>query len=234
MKPRVILHNAVSADGRLDGFQPDLEAYYGLIGRFHEDVTLAGSQTLLDSPDGPTIIRDPGEVSGPPPADPSDSRPVLAVPDSRDRIKNWAHLRTLPYWREIFALSSSTAPAQQIERFRRQHIPYFLSGRDRVDLSAALISIGGRFGAKTVRVDAGGTLNGALLRAGLVDEISLLVHPRFVGGLSPRSVFKAEDLTTEDGALILELTGNETLSGGLVWLRYLVRPPKNAPAPGED
>jgi len=234
MKPRVILHNAVSADGRLDGFHPDLEVYYRLIGRFREDVTLAGSQTLLESPDGSLLARDPGEIPEPAPATPGDERPILAVPDSRDRIKNWAYLRTLPYWRDVFALSSSTAPAGQIERFRRQHISYFLSGRDRVDLAAALSSIGGRFGAKTIRVDAGGTLNGALLRAGLVDEISLLVHPRFVGGLSPRSVFNAEDLASADGALVLELAGNETLSGGLVWLRYNVIPPKNGPAEAED
>ena len=32
-----------------------------------------------------------------------------------------------------------------------------------------------------MRVDSGGALNGALLRAGLVDEISLLVHPVLVG-----------------------------------------------------
>ncbi|MBN1939177.1 MAG: RibD family protein [Candidatus Aminicenantes bacterium] len=234
MKPRVILHNAISADGRTDGFQPDLEAYYGLAGRFHEDVTLAGSQTLLESPDGPALSRDPGNVPEPPAQDPKDVRPILAVPDSRDRIKNWVFLRTLPYWRDVFALSSSTAPQEQVERFRRQHIPYFLSGRERVDLAAALSSIGGRFGAKTVRVDAGGTLNGALLRAGLVDEISLLVHPRFVGGMSPRSVFKADDLETDEGALELNLAGNETLPGGLVWLRYNVIPPKTAPAPVED
>ena len=32
-----------------------------------------------------------------------------------------------------------------------------------------------------MRVDSGGALNGALLRAGLVDELSLLVHPVLVG-----------------------------------------------------
>ena len=39
---------------------------------------------------------------------------------------------------------------------------------------------------RNVRVDSGGALNGALLRAGLVDEVSLLVHPRIVGGDGPR------------------------------------------------
>jgi hypothetical protein len=34
---------------------------------------------------------------------------------------------------------------------------------------------------QAVRVDAGGTLNGLLLRAGLVDEVSLIVAPYLAG-----------------------------------------------------
>jgi 2,5-diamino-6-(ribosylamino)-4(3H)-pyrimidinone 5'-phosphate reductase len=220
MKPRVILHSAVSADGRMDGFRPDLEAYYELAGRFGEDVTLVGSGTLLQSPEREAISREPDEIPEPKEADPGDDRPILAVPDSGDRVKNWAYLRSLPFWRDILALSSSTASPEQIDRFRRQHVPYFLSGRTKVDLGAALSAIGGRFGAKTIRVDSGGTLNGVLLRQGLVDEISLLIHPQYVGGISPRTLFRAKDLTAAEGVIDLELSGNETLAGGLVWLRY--------------
>ncbi len=50
MKPRIILHNAVSADGRMDWFEANLETYYELAGRFDEDVTLSGSGTMLQSP----------------------------------------------------------------------------------------------------------------------------------------------------------------------------------------
>ena len=227
MKPRVILHTAVSADGRMDGFQPDLEAYYQLAGRFGEDVTLVGSGTLLQSPEGEILSREPDEIPEPKEAGPGDDRPILAVPDSGDRVKNWVYLRSLPFWRDVFALSSSTASPEQIDRFKRQRVPFFLSGRTKVDLAAALSAIAGRFGAKTVRVDAGGTLNGVLLRQGLVDEISLLVHPQYVGGISPRTLFRAEDLTAADGVIGLELAGNETLPGGLVWIRYNVLGPKS-------
>jgi 2,5-diamino-6-(ribosylamino)-4(3H)-pyrimidinone 5'-phosphate reductase len=40
-----------------------------------------------------------------------------------------------------------------------------------------------------VRVDSGGTLNAALLRAGLVDELHLLVHPTLVGGINQKTFF---------------------------------------------
>ena len=49
MLPRVILHNAVSLDGRIDGFPMDLQQYYELISIWKEDATLAGSHTFLQA-----------------------------------------------------------------------------------------------------------------------------------------------------------------------------------------
>jgi hypothetical protein len=52
MLPRVTIHNAVSANGRIDWF----EAYVGILcdlaGRWHGDCALVGSGTNLASPDG--------------------------------------------------------------------------------------------------------------------------------------------------------------------------------------
>ena len=69
---------------------------------------------------------------------------------------------------------------------------------------------------EVVRVDSGGALIGALLDAGLLDEISLLVHPCLAAG---------PDVRRWDGerapeAADLELLGAERLDGGLVWVRY--------------
>lgn len=47
MLPKVILHNAVSLDGRIDGFPLDLYQYYKLAASWKEDATLAGSDTFL-------------------------------------------------------------------------------------------------------------------------------------------------------------------------------------------
>ena len=50
----------------------------------------------------------------------------------------------------------------------------------RIDLLAMLYDLGGR-GINEVLVEAGSTLNGALLRAGLVDELVLYVAPQLLG-----------------------------------------------------
>ena len=64
----------------------------------------------------------------------------------------------------------------------------------------------------SVRVDSGGVLNGALLQAGLVDEISLLVHPLLVGD-APRWYGASAPAS-------LEFVAADVLDGGLAWLRH--------------
>ena len=69
-------------------------------------------------------------------------------------------------------------------------------------------------------MDSGGTLNGVLLREGVVDEVSLLIDPSLVGGTSPRSVFVAPELASPDDVIGARLTHVEDLGNGVVWLRY--------------
>jgi 2,5-diamino-6-(ribosylamino)-4(3H)-pyrimidinone 5'-phosphate reductase len=61
-----------------------------------------------------------------------------------------------------------------------------------------------------------------LLRAGLVDEVSLLVAPALVGGESPQSMFVAPDVTSPDQAIPLRLAHFEQVGEGRLWLHYLV------------
>jgi 2,5-diamino-6-(ribosylamino)-4(3H)-pyrimidinone 5'-phosphate reductase len=96
-------------------------------------------------------------------------------------------------------LCSHATPQDYQEYLNRRGVPYILAGSDHVDLRAVLEELSTRFGVKSVRVDSDGILNGALLRAGLVDEVSMLIDPCIVGGTSPCTSFVAPDLTTPEG-----------------------------------
>ncbi len=220
MMPRVILHVAVSADGRIDGIQPDLGLFYGLISTWKEDATLAGSETILNGPE--KLPEDDLTESEPPAVGPADLRPLLVIPDSRGRVRCWSTLRKLPYWRGMVALCSKATPEEHLDYLGRKHIDFIIAGDDRVDLRAALTMLGLKYGVKTVRADSGGILNGVLLREGLVDEVSILICPSLVGGTSPRSLFRAPDLTSPEGVIPLSLEAVERLEGDVVWLRYRV------------
>jgi riboflavin biosynthesis pyrimidine reductase len=63
--------------------------------------------------------------------------------------------------------------------------------------------------------------NGALLRAGLVDEVSVLICPTVDGAPGAPCLF---DATHEEAGRAplrrMELTSSQAMDGGVVWLRY--------------
>jgi 2,5-diamino-6-(ribosylamino)-4(3H)-pyrimidinone 5'-phosphate reductase len=147
--------------------------------------------------------------------------------DSRGRIHHWPQIRYSPYWRDAIVLCSHATPIDYLANLKRQGIQHIITGDDHVDLRAALEELYARFGVKLIRVDSGGALNGALLRAGLIDEVSVLIEPSLVGGTTPRSIFTASDLTCPDGVIQLKLVHVEQLRGEAVWLRYEVMKREN-------
>jgi len=65
-----------------------------------------------------------------------------------------------------------------------------------------------------------------LLRAGLVDEVSVLISPSLAGGITPNSFYQAADLDShQQGIIPLKLIHLERLEGDSIWLRYeMVKP----------
>jgi 2,5-diamino-6-(ribosylamino)-4(3H)-pyrimidinone 5'-phosphate reductase len=203
--PRVVIHSAISLDGRIDGFQPEIGAYYDLIQTWDEDATLCGSGTIL-------AATEQDADDAPPLGPEDDSKPLLAVVDSRGRVRSWGAAMHAGHWGSALALSAEETPKQHLEYLAQRGVESAVVGTDRVDLGAALELLAER-GARTVRVDAGPELTSALLGAGLVDELSLLVHPVLVG--SGRTF--AGDL---DAPAVMELNSQERVDPGLLWTRW--------------
>lgn len=222
MLPRVILHNAISIDGRTDWFKPDIELFYELTSGWHEDATLAGSETLLKAYQDEPSAEDVSDKDETEKKEKDGSSPLLVVVDSRGRIRNWHRLKTEPYWRDAVALCSRSTPQEYLDYLKENSVEYLIYGDDHVDLRQALEELNSRYGVQLIRVDSGGTLNGALLRAGLVDEVSVLVHPFLVGGTTCQSMFRAPDLTSEQGVVTLKMIDIKKLKDDIMWLMYEV------------
>lgn len=197
-RPTVRALVAVSADGATTGFPVDVAAFYRLAAREPEDVTLTGADTIL--------AQEPALAGAPQGPGPAADGPLLAVVDGRCRVGAWAALRDAGHWRDVVALRSRATGAG----FPRE----IVTGTGRVDLAAALDALAAD-GARTVRVDSGGALIGALLAAGLLDGVGLLVHPH-VAGSGTRWTGGG------DASGALEQVGVEQLDGGLVLVSYRV------------
>ncbi len=201
-RPYVVAHVAIALDGATSGFEPNVTKFYELARTWDEDVTLAGADTIL--------AQEPALAGAPRPG-PAAGAPLLAVVDGRGRVRQWEALRDVGHWSDVLALHAEATPPRPPDR----SVAELVIGAERVDLGAALEALAQHHRAEVVRVDSGGALIGALLTAGLVDEVSLLLHPRLTGAPSDRWHGSAPVAT---GAL--ELVANETLDGDLVWLRY--------------
>jgi 2,5-diamino-6-(ribosylamino)-4(3H)-pyrimidinone 5'-phosphate reductase len=224
-RPRVTIHNLASIDGRLTGFPVDLELYYGLAAQLPHQAVLTGSRTLLDGAaregldltveHGTGAAADPAEGAGPP--EDGDTRPWLAIVDGRGQVAALSWLREQPYWRDLIVLGCAATPPEHLERLRRQQVATIVTDGEHVDLATALATLAERYGVREVRVDAGGTLNGALVAAGLVDEVSLVVAP-YVVGEQPTSVLLADLPLPNAAAFTLQAV--ERLAGDHLWVRY--------------
>lgn len=218
MKPYVIMYNAVSLDSRFDWFSPDIGLFYEQVYKWNEDATLVGCDTLLNPPE--PMPEDTEEDISLPDIEPHDSRAILVVPDSRGRFRKWNYLRKQQYWKDFISLCSKKTPADHIEYLKQRKIKYLTVGDDYVDYKKALEKLNKEFGIKAMRIDSGGTLCGILLRLGLVDEVNLLVHPVLVGGTSPKTFFKADDLETAEGVIDLKLKDIKKLKDDIILLSY--------------
>jgi riboflavin biosynthesis pyrimidine reductase len=54
-RPRVIIHNLISLDGRLDGFPADAGPYYEMASRLPHQAILTGSGTMLAAAAGQAL-----------------------------------------------------------------------------------------------------------------------------------------------------------------------------------
>ncbi len=224
MLPKVILHTAMSLDGRITNFPADLDLYYTIAARWNPDAVLFGSETVLAAVrDNPGLeVPDGHEEMFRPPDGAPDPRPLIVIADSRGRVRVWDAIRKWPYMRDVLALCSSGTPKEYREYLAERKIASIIAGKDRIDLRRALEELNRLHRVQTVRVDSGGTLNSVLLHEGLVSEVSVLVHPVIAGG-SPEPTL-ADPLRAGIASLPvpLRLTSTEVVGNGILWARYTV------------
>jgi riboflavin biosynthesis pyrimidine reductase len=108
---------------------------------------------------------------------------------------------------------------------REDGVAYIFAGARELDLALALEILHRELGIKRLEVNGGGVTNGAFLRAGLIDEISVAIFPAVDGTKGAPCVFDAGENAAGTTAPLrsMRLASSEVLECGAVWLRYHAR-----------
>jgi 2,5-diamino-6-(ribosylamino)-4(3H)-pyrimidinone 5'-phosphate reductase len=120
----------------------------------------------------------------------------------------------------VVGILSERVSDEYLAFLRERGVSYLLAGERDVDLPLALEKIGERFDVRTLMLEGGGRINGGMLRAGLIDEVSLLLAPVADGRVGRAALFDEDDATPQR----LALEGVERRADDVLWLRYRVEP----------
>ena len=101
-------------------------------------------------------------------------------------------------------------------------VSYLFCGKKEIDLHTALQKLGKAFKLRKLMLQGGGKFNGAMLAAGVVDEISHLTVPVADGGAGVSSFFDIPGDPPAKAAATLRLKSHKLLAGGVIWARYRV------------
>jgi len=191
--------------------------------RVHAEVVLEGSGTFVADGAGPPAQLPPPDVAASILFEhhlpgPRDCRWFVVV-DSRGRGR-WTY--TGAAGTRLLVLVSRSTPTDYLAYLRREGVPYLVAGGDRVDLAVALRLLGDLLGVSCVVSEGGGGLNGALLRAGLVDELHLVLLPSLIGGRDTPTTFDGAPLLPGQSPTPLRLRDVRSTPDGVVWLHYEV------------
>jgi riboflavin biosynthesis pyrimidine reductase len=101
-------------------------------------------------------------------------------------------------------------------------VSYLFCGKKEIDLKVALRKLAQAFKLRKLMLQGGGKFNGAMLAAGLIDEISHVTVPIADGGLGISSFFDIPGNPPPKAAATLRLLSTKKLPGSVLWTRYQV------------
>jgi 2,5-diamino-6-(ribosylamino)-4(3H)-pyrimidinone 5'-phosphate reductase len=218
MLPKVVVHNSISLDGSLTGFEPNMQLHYQIAGEYRAGANLIGSNTVSA---GVELFED-----GVPPEERVDFEkpkrdaglPHWVILDTRGKLKGLLHTcRRFELCRNVIVFVSEATPQDYVKYLQERKYDYRVVGDKQINLESALELLSSTYGAKRVLVDTGRVLGNLLLERGLASELSLLVHPVIVGK-------KAYNIFGNiQKNMNLNLYKKKVYPKGFVWLNYKVK-----------
>ena len=226
MKPYVLCHMVSSVDGRIWGsrWRPKANIVPNLFERLHDQMGggswLCGRVTAQEFAKG-------GDAHYPPTDRIFPRENWFAQPEAKawgiflDGSGKAVWARRDIGGDPILVILTEAVPDRHLAGLRADGVSYIFAGRSEIDLAAALETLNRELGIERIMLEGGGGATGALLRAGLIDELSLVICPVIDGSTGGPIVFNSGDVDLGPAPVeSMTLVSHEVLENGTMWLRY--------------
>ena len=228
MKPYVICHMCTTIDGRilgerwgrLRGVKDSGELFETTAASLNIGAWLVGTTTMKEFADRNVTLKKATQ--------PIERADYIADPKAK-RLAIGADAKgVLRYKRSdvngdhVVLLVSQQVSDDYLAHLRAAGVSYLFCGKEHVDVRVACNKIGSKLGLRKLLLEGGGVFNGAMLKAGLIDEISQVVVPVVDGGTGIPSLFDIPGRPPRMAAGQLRVIAQRKLPGGVNWFRYRV------------
>jgi 2,5-diamino-6-(ribosylamino)-4(3H)-pyrimidinone 5'-phosphate reductase len=193
-KPEVIMHNSISLDGRIAGFNANIRLHYSIVGNYQAEIYMAGSNTAKTGIEmyGGAPVENEADFHRPEGEETYLS--YWVIPDTRGMLKGMLHaLRRNEYCRDVIVLISKQTDNDYVNYLKERNYDFLVCGEEHADYNIAFDWLSKKYNARRILVDSGPALCAVLLKQQMVDRISLLIHPGLAGNQFP-GLFEKLDL----------------------------------------
>ena len=220
MRPYIICHMMSLLDGRIDcDVTEQIESgdeYYDALNQLDCPSTLMGRVTMQMhyALPGVFIAEDNSPIGEEQYHVAIGTKGYLIAIDTSGKLR-WPHNQFdgMP----LLVITSEDCSKEYIDTLTKQYISWIAVGKGSIDLKRAMEILRAEFGVERLSLTGGGHINGAFLKEGLIDEVSMMWCPGIDGRKGMASVF--DGLDSDFPPTKLQLVSVEKM-GETIWAKY--------------
>ena len=224
-RPHIICHMLGSVDGKIKqniwGLKDHHKYFEEPAAKIQADAWLVGRVTMQEFSSKKQIPPSKGRVSIPKEDFVADqpARRFAVVIDPSGKCTWDTNMVSTEHVIEVLTEKVS---ARYLAHLREKAVSYIFGGKTELDLKLVVQKLFTHFGIRRLRIDGGGHVNGSFLKAGLIDEFSLVLAPIADGTTGAPTVFEAEEGYGKRKATRFKLKSVKKIYEDFLWIRYEV------------
>jgi 2,5-diamino-6-(ribosylamino)-4(3H)-pyrimidinone 5'-phosphate reductase len=193
-----------------------MELHYQIAGKYKPNAHLIGSNTIKTGIELYGNIPQEEENDFKKPCR-DENLPYWVIIDTKGSLQGILHMvRRFEFCKDLVVLISDKTSKDYVNYLKERDYDFYIVGKEHINLKKSLEYLFENYKVKSLLTDCGRILSNLLLNQGLVNEISLLIHPVVVGD---NSYYIFDNINKK---IFLKQLKNNILDQGLFWLVYKV------------